>query len=372
MCLTAVDLFCGAGGLSFGLENAGIRVICGVDNWSPAAETYAANFCHPILADDVSCLNARRVLEFAGVTEERVDVVVGGPPCQGFSVQRIGSDSDRRNNLVLEFARMVAEFRPRMFLMENVPGLLGRRGRPFVEAFELAMLEAGYRMKSSLLNAADYGVPQARRRAFVCGWPEGAPEFRFPRPTHRTTDHLTVWDAIGDLPPPPEDHTPLPGDPLHRRTRLSPLNLRRLAHIPPGGGMQDLPVHLRVPCHRRGARRIGHRFVYGRLAPDQLSATITARFDSFTRGKFGHPYENRNISLREGARLQSFPDTFRFTGTQEHIAALIGNAVPPALGTALGHQIVRTLTTPRSIDAIEPVSLVSHDDHQLSLLDVSE
>ena len=322
MSLTAVDLFCGAGGLSLGLENAGIRVICGVDNWSAATKTYSANFHHPTLAADVSDLGASQILEYAGAERRHVDLVVGGPPCQGFSIQRIGSDHDRRNNLVLEFARIVLEFRPRMFLMENVPGLLGRRGHPVLEAFELTLSAAGYRVRSTLLNACKYGVPQSRRRVFICGWPSGEREFDFPPPTHRSTDYLTVGDAIGDLAPPPEDCTPLPGDPLHRRTRLSPLNLRRLAHIPPGGGMQDLPVHLRAACHRRGAGRIGHRFVYGRLAPDQPSATITARFDSFTRGKFGHPYENRNISLREGARLQSFPDAFKFVGNQEPIAAL--------------------------------------------------
>ena len=107
--------------------------------------------------------------------------------------------------------------------------------------------------------------------------------------------------------------------------------------------MQDLPVDLRVSCHRNGADRIGHRYVYGRLAPDKPSATITARFDSFTRGRFGHPYEDRNITLREGARLQSFPDTFKFLGNQEPIAALIGNAVPPILATLVAQQMVRTL-----------------------------
>ena len=371
MSLTAVDLFCGAGGLSLGLESAGVQVICGVDNWSAATKTYSANFRHPTLAADVSDLGASHILEFAGAVGRHVDLVVGGPPCQGFSIQRIGPDGDRRNNLVLEFARIVLEFRPRMFLMENVPGLLGKRGRPVVEAFELKLSAAGYRVRSTLLNACEYGVPQSRRRVIICGWPKGEREFDFPPPTHSNADYLTVWDAIGDLAPPPGDCTALPGDPLHRRTRLSPLNLRRLEHIPPGGGMQDLPLHLRVACHRRGPGRIGHRFVYGRLAPDQPSATITARFDSFTRGKFGHPYETRNITLREGARLQSFPDTFKFIGNQEPIAALIGNAVPPALAAVLGHQIVRTLDHPRPDEALDAHPIMSHKPHQLPLLDVS-
>ena len=373
MSLCAVDLFCGAGGLSLGLENAGVQVLCGVDNWSAATQTYSANFRHPTLSADVSDLGASDILEFAGAVGRHVDVVVGGPPCQGFSIQRIGSDRDRRNNMVLEFARIVLEFRPRMFVMENVPGLLGRRGRPLVEAFEVKLAAAGYRVRATLLNACEYGVPQSRRRIIMYGWPRGEPDFDIPAPTHRRNDYLTVWDAICDLPSPPEDCTPLPGDSLHRRTRLSRLNLERLKHIPAGGGMQDLPVHLRVECHRRGADRIGHRFVYGRLAPDQPSATITARFDSFTRGKFGHPFEDRNITLREGARLQSFPDRFKFVGKQEPIAALIGNAVPPTLATVLAQHIVDDLEGPRRCRAevLPEYANRSGEPHQLSLLDVS-
>ena len=370
MSLRAIDLFCGAGGLSLGLANAGIEVACAVDNWSVAANTYSANFDHPVLAADISDLTAADILDFGGTPGGDVDVVVGGPPCQGFSVQRIGSDLDARNSLVLEFARLVLEFRPKMFLMENVPGLLGRRGGPLAEAFDRTLSASGYRVRSIRLNVCEYGVPQSRRRVMFYGWPEGEREFDFPAPTHGADDYLTVWDAIGDLPSPPADCTPLAGDPLHRRTRLSPLNLKRLQHIPPGGGMVDLPVDLRVACHRNGADRIGHRYVYGRLAPDKPSATITARFDSFTRGRFGHPYENRNITLREGARLQSFPDRFEFIGNQEPIAALIGNAVPPTLATLVARQIVGTLEEPRTlrvegVDESPPVAL-----QQLRLPDV--
>ena len=307
MSLRAIDLFCGAGGLSLGLANAGIEVACAVDNWSVATNTYAANFDHPVLAADVSELTAADISEFAGTPGGDVDLVVGGPPCQGFSVQRIGSDLDGRNTLVLEFARLVLDFRPRMFLMENVPGLLGKRGRSLTEVFERTLAASGYQVRSIRLNASEYGVPQSRQRVMFCGWPEGEREFAFPAPTLGADDYLTVWDAIGDLPSPPEDCAPPAGDPLHRRTQLSPLNLKRLRHIPPGGGMEDLPVALRVACHRNGADLIGHRFVYGRLAPDKPSATITARFDSFTRGRFGHPYENRNITLREGRGFSPSP-----------------------------------------------------------------
>jgi DNA (cytosine-5)-methyltransferase 1 len=196
-----------------------------------------------------------------------------------------------------------------------------------------------------VLNAFDYGVPQVRRRVFYCGWREGElPPFEFPE-AHPCGAHQTVWATIGDLPEPPADHTPHPADPLHRRTKLSPLNVERLRRIPAGGGMEDLPPEMRVDCHKDGPSRIGHRYVYGRLDPAKPSATITARFDSFTRGKFGHPFQDRSITLREGARLQTFPDSFRFTGGQEDIAALIGNAVPPVLGEVLGSAILDHLTS---------------------------
>ena len=342
MTVNAVDVFCGAGGLSLGMERAGFNLLCAIDSWSVAAATYALNFAHPVLETDVSSLTAEAITRHCGT--EKIDAVVGGPPCQGFSVQRIGSDSDVRNNLVLEFARLVREFDPRMFLMENVPGLVGRRGRQLASVFEVQLTDAGYEVEGRVVNAADYGVPQSRRRVFYYGWRRGEEPFRFPASDCGSRPLRTVWDAIGDLPSPPDDHSPSPNDPLHRRTRLSRINQERIGLIPPGGGMEDLPVELRVNCHKKGATAIGHRYVYGRLAPDRPAATITARFDSFTRGKFGHPYEHRNITLREGARLQTFPDDFRFAGTQEEIAALIGNAVPPLLAEAIGVAMYGYLT----------------------------
>jgi DNA (cytosine-5)-methyltransferase 1 len=334
---TAIDLFCGAGGLTAGLIQAGFDVVGAVDSWDAAARVYKLNFPHPICCEDVCSLSGKNLLEEFELNGREPDLVVGGPPCQGFSVQRVGPDTDSRNSLVLEFARLVSELQPMMFLMENVTGLLGRRGRPYGSALEAKLRHAGYVVKYAIVDAVDYRVPQFRKRVFYYGWRlKDVVDFDFPRPCLNVDAYRTVWDVIGDLSSPPADHTPAPGDPLHRRIRLSPTNVGRLSLIPQGGGMEDLPEELRVNCHKIGAEKIGHRFVYGRLDARKPSATITAKFDSFTRGKFAHPFEDRNITLREGARIQTFDDTFVFSGTQEQIAAMIGNAIPPMLAKDIG------------------------------------
>lgn len=346
--ITALDLFCGAGGFTEGLLRAGIRVVGALDSWDRAARTYRLNFDHPVAQADIRTLSVGDFRAHLGLGDGCPDVVVGGPPCQGFSIQRIGASEDARNDLIFEFARFVIGLRPRMFVMENVPGLLGGRGRRLATRFEDMLRAEGYAVHVARVNAAAYGVPQTRNRIFYYGWLAGSvAPFIFPQPTHEAAAYVTVMDAMGDLPSPPADRTPAQGDPLHRRTYLSPLNQERLRHIPPGGGFENLPVDLRVNAHKKGADSIGHRYVYGRLAPDKPAGTITARFDSFTRGRFAHPLEDRNITLREGARLQTFPDTHRFEGTQEDIAALIGNAVPPRLAEIIGRAIVGHLLDER-------------------------
>lgn len=338
MTFRAVDLFCGAGGFSIGLKEAGFEVSASIDNWLPASRSYLANFDHPHFQEDIKNVDREKMFEWG--IDFPVDLVVGGPPCQGFSIQRIGKDSDERNELIFEFARVVTELNPSMFLMENVPGLLGKRGAQTAEKFVKYMCASGYEVEKKILEAAEYGLPQLRRRVFFVGRKssEGL-NFSFPPPIQNKGHFRTVREAIADLPSPPDDFSPLPTDQLHRRMRISAKNLERLAIIPPGGGFESLPPEMRVACHRDGPAKIGHRNVYGRLDPDEPAGTITARFDSFTRGRFAHPWENRNISLREGARLQGFHDGHVFLGTQEEVAAQIGNAVPPPLAEAVARAL---------------------------------
>ncbi len=196
-------------------------------------------------------------------------------------------------------------------------------------------------MSPIALDAQDYGVPQRRKRVFVVGESHelGLSTFSFPDPgTGAATP--TVRDTIGFLPPPPDDGSDHPEWPHHRRDRISPLNKQRLAALQQGQGRQSLPKNLLADCHRLDSDKIGHRYVYGRMAWDEVAPTITARFDSFTRGKFGHPDQLRSITLREGALLQTFPERFRFSGGKVDIARQIGNAVPPRLAEVLGRHIL--------------------------------
>lgn len=340
--MRAIDLFCGAGGMTSGLVARGFEVVGAVDSWDVAIGSHRRNFDHPVIQSDIAELDAATLLAELDVDPAMViDLVVGGPPCQGFSIQRIGPDHDERNHLVLEFARLTMDLAPRYVLMENVKGLLGRRGAPLLRECLRLLAEGGYEASVDVVDAADFGVPQRRLRAILSSWRNGEAPLERPSAIPPTT-HSTVWDAIGDLPRPPSTGHMSP-DPLHVESRMSKLNKQRLALIPAGGGFEDLPPHMRVACHRNGAAKIGHRNVYGRLAPDKPAATITARFDSFTRGKFAHPFEDRNITLREGARLQTFPDDFEFIGNREQVAAQIGNAVPPQLAAVLADSVARRI-----------------------------
>ncbi len=337
----AVDAFCGAGGLSLGLSRAGFDVAIAFDTNVHALATYHRNFTHPALLEDVRVLKGKELLEQADRPGQSVTLLAGGPPCQGFSIQRRGDNADDRNDLILEYFRLVKELEPRFFLLENVPGLKNTRGRDYLRQLLEQARRAGYACQTKILNAADFGVPQVRKRLFVVGeLTDGVPAFEFPDPRVVEKNWATVGDALKDLPSPPKDGSPQPEVANHQIARMSALNIRRIAHVPQGGGWEHLPEELRLPCHRPGAARIGHRYVYGRLHWNEPAGTITAKFDSFTRGKFAHPREDRTITLREGARLQTFPDDFVFQGPKEEIAAQIGNAVPPKLAETLGRALL--------------------------------
>jgi DNA (cytosine-5)-methyltransferase 1 len=339
---SAIDLFCGAGGFSLGLRQAGFQLLAALDNDNASRETYRFNFNVSPLGNDVRKIDAAQLLDAAKIERGECTVVIGGPPCQGFSVQRRGSRRDARNDLVKVFLDLVLELRPRFFVLENVGGLLSRHGREFHQYVERAAASAGYRFHVQKLNAADFGVPQIRWRVVMVGerLDGNRSYFAFPVRTFSPETYRTVRTAIASLPRPPENGSPHPEIWNHfREARLSAINLQRLKHIPEGGGREHLPEDLALPCHTNNKKH-RHLDVYGRLAWDKPAVTLTARFDSFTRGRFGHPIDHRTITLREGARLQSFPDEFRFFGNREEIARQVGNAVPPMLAKAIAMSLL--------------------------------
>ena len=340
--LPAVDLFCGAGGLSLGLRDAGFTPVYALDSDRHAAETYRRNLGAHVRCAPASEVTPEVICQVTGVAPGEFALVAGGPPCQGFSVQRRGTRDDPRNDLVVQYARLATALRPAFILIENVPGLLGRRGAAEFKRAAAVFKAAGYRHAARVLDAADYGVPQHRRRAIVIAWRADGSGFTFPAATHGEDTWRTVRDALGDLPEPPDDGAEHPDFPNHRKVKVSPLNERRIAHVPPGGGRADLPRELQLDCHRADN---GHRHldVYGRMEWDKPAPTITAMFDNFTRGRFAHPVRNRSVTGREGARLQSFPDTFVFTGPKKDVARQIGNAVPPLLARRVGEAIRRAM-----------------------------
>ncbi|MBY5473595.1 DNA cytosine methyltransferase [Rhizobium leguminosarum] len=334
---TAIDLFSGAGGLSLGLQSAGFNVVAALDNDPISIETYNKNLGPHGIVADIQDVNADELLGKLGLSRGECVLLAGGPPCQGFSLQRRGSRDDPRNGLVLHFIRLIEEIRPEFFLMENVSGLMSKHGRPFLEEFKRRMGRLGYTLNIDVLNASDFGVPQRRLRAFLVGARDGM-TFTFPKPgLHAVT---TVRDAIADLPSPPLDGKSSTSVPNHfRELRLAAINIERIKHVPQGGGRLNIPDHLQLDCHRNNATH-RHLDVYGRLAWDEPSVTLTARFDSFTRGRFAHPEEHRSLTVREGARIQTFPDWFEFLGNREEQARQVGNAVPPMLAEVLAETIL--------------------------------
>lgn len=342
MQFTCVDSFSGAGGLSLGLQEAGFKMLFSFDIDSKCIDTIKKNpkyFTHPALCEDIRNMLGGRLLDRIGLKQGELFLLAGGPPCQGFSVQRIGEDADSRNELILLYGNLIDEVRPMFFVMENVSGIQGKRGNAILSELIKNMESIGYVVHKQLVDAEKYGVPQRRKRIILVGERNDiGSKYEFPKPTG---ERHTVRETISFLPPPPEDGSPHPYYPLHRRDCLSEKNIMRLKALQPGQGRDHLPKELLADCHRIDSAIIGHRNVYGRMSWDEVAPTITARFDSFTRGLFGHPEQLRSISLCEGALLQTFPIDFMFTGSKIDIARQIGNAVPPKLAKIIGESIIK-------------------------------
>lgn len=324
MKLRAIDLFSGCGGLTAGLKAAGFSVVAAVEVDRKAQSTYAEN--HPevsVYSRDIRLLDPIAVAQECGFLVGEIDMIAGCPPCQGFSRLRTRNKSvsvdDSRNDLVSEFLRFVTALRPKTVMMENVPSLLvdARFDRIMGELRQL-----GYTCSAKIVDASDYGVPQRRRRMIMLGSRVHAPAWIEP-----LKRRVTVRDAIATLVAPSKSRDKLHALPERRSDSVREL----IALIPKDGGSRtDLPLERQLPCHRRSN---GFRDVYGRMAWDQVSPTITSGCHNPSKGRFLHPSRNRTITLREAAMLQGFPEGYKFDVThgKEAIALMIGNALPPPL-----------------------------------------
>lgn len=318
--LTLIDLFAGAGGLTHGFRSAGFKPVYAVEVDKQAAATYRANFGDHIFVGRI---------EDVEVVPVRADVIVGGPPCQGFSPLGKMSPTERHpelNGLWREYFRIVEQVGPTAFVIENVPEIL--KSKEF-EGIKDTAVRLGYELAHGVLNAADFGVPQRRRRAFIVGLRNGVPSL--PQPTGEAA---TVRDAIGDLPLTPD------GVNWHIGRNPTPLSLERYKCIPPGGNRFDLikkRPDLAPKCWLD--KPSGSTDVFGRLEWDKPALTIRTEFFKPEKGRYLHPSADRPITHREAARLQTFPDDFIFIGSKVEVARQIGNAVPPRLAAAVARAL---------------------------------
>jgi DNA (cytosine-5)-methyltransferase 1 len=318
----AIDLFSGSGGLTLGLKRAGFRVAGAIEVNPLAVETYRENHKRiPIWTKDIRRISASHMMKRLKLRPKQLDLLAGCPPCEGFSALRTlnGSRSirDHRNDLIFEFLRFVRTFQPRAIMLENVPNL--SKDKRFFR-FCRALRTLGYQLDHRVLNAADYGVPQRRRRLLLLASRQGQVTF-----ASVSVKRATVRGAIGRLPRPSNSK-----DKLHNiRESRTPRVRELIRRIPKDGGSRlDAGAKYQLQCHRRCD---GFKDIYGRLAWDDVSSTITGGCFNPSKGRFLHPSQNRTITLREAALLQTFPVDYFFSLRQgkSQAASLIGDALPP-------------------------------------------
>lgn len=391
--MTSLDLFAGAGGLSEGLREAGFTSLYANEISSRYAQTYAIN--HPgtqVDSRDIRQVDARKIRDSLGLKRGELDLIAGGPPCQGFSINAPKrSNEDTRNHLFREYLRFVTEFEPRVVMIENVPGMVSFEGGATLDAILVSLKHLGYDADVRILYAPHYGIPQTRWRTIILGGRNGLkPADLFPEPLRQAPvrvnftsqfggknlvnlpqslelpSHVTVKDAIGDLPvlrngeigAPVKDYWHPADNPYqqlmrlgstgvtcHEAARLSSINLERMTHIPAGGNWTNIPDAL-LPRGMRMARRSDHTKRYGRVNPDGLASTILTKCDPHW-GAYFHYEQDRAFTVREAARIQSFPDTYVFCGSRVEQYEQVGNAVPPLLGAAVGRTIADVLENSR-------------------------
>ena len=334
---SVVDLFCGVGGLSHGFRQEEFEIAAGVDDDESCRYAFEYNNDAPFIRRDIASLDGEEVEKL--FTPGMPSILIGCAPCQPFSVYN-QKNSDPQWQLLGEFARIISQVRPSVVSMENVPRLMRfRKGKVF-DDFVDALEREGYHVETKIAFAPDYGVPQQRSRLVLLASLRKGLELG--PPTHPSSCYETVGNAIGDLPRLAAGECDA-RDPLHRCSRLSPLNLDRIRASTAGGSWRDWDDGLVSDCHKKETGR-GYGSVYGRMSWDGPAPTITTQFYGFGNGRFGHPEQDRALSLREGAILQSFPSNYDFVRPGASVqfktlGRMIGNAVPVLLAKAIARSI---------------------------------
>lgn len=336
--MNAVDFFCGGGGMTKGLLNAGINVQFGLDFNPSCQETYEYNNGIPYLCQNITEVTPEELIEAYPLLADNDELLlVGCAPCQPFSNQRHSDHEHAAVNLLDEFGRMVRVLNPVCVLVENVPGIQ-KKGHEVFERFLNLLDTMHYYKFYGVLNSKDYGVPQNRKRLILIASREFIPE----EPPHTHGDGLLPYETVRNA---IERFPAINAGEInnefynHQSSALSALNLRRIIATPHDGGSRlDWPQDLVLNCHNGGYR--GHTDVYGRMMWDEVSPTLTSKCFSLSNGRFGHPEQNRAISLREAASIQSFDDNYCFFGSVQEIGKQIGNAVPVLLAQRIGEYIL--------------------------------
>jgi DNA (cytosine-5)-methyltransferase 1 len=345
--IKAVDFFCGAGGLTRGLLDSGIEVVLGIDNDKTCGETYEKNNAPAkFKCSDIRKLNDDGLAaELKGIESSNL-LFAACAPCQPFSKQRTDGHNRRQRTLLLEFLRFVTKHKPEFVLVENVPGITRVKGLSAYRILLTGLKDLGYSTDARNIDAKSYGVPQTRRRHVLLA--SLSHVAKVPEPTHGPglKPYVTAEEAISRFPPIKAGETH-PTVPNHRASFLSDLNLERIDKtLRDGGNRMSWPEHLVLKCHKKDYQ--GHTDVYGRMWWKRPAPALTCKCHSLSNGRYGHPEQNRAISLREAAALQSFPDDYVFLGdSKAAIGNQIGNAVPVKLAEALGAAIVVCKETAR-------------------------
>ena len=339
-----IDLFCGIGGLTYGLKNTGLNVVAGIDLDETCRYPYEENNKSTFYCKDILNLKGQELNEMFG--ECKIKILVGCAPCQPFSNYSLKSQDKNKWRLLYEFTRLIKQTKPDIISMENVPRLMKFSKENVFPDFLKNLKKMGYFVEYKIVNCADFGIPQTRKRLVLLASKRGTISL-IPN-TYQADNYKTVKDAIFKLEPLEHGEASLK-DPLHRAAKLKELNLKRVKQSKPGGTWKDWDKELRLECHKKDSGK-SYVSVYGRMEWDKPSPTITTHCTGIGNGRFIHPFQNRGITLREAAILQSFPKKYKFIKKGgklkvKSISTHIGNAVPVKLGEAIGKSILHHIKT---------------------------